>query len=367
MTVVLEFVSTMVSTEVPLGAITAGAKDLVVVGAPMTESPLAVTPLLMRAVAPILAAVLLYGPPTTFEVTSTVTAHEAWAAPMEAPVTVIVPLPAAPVTAPAPDGQVVVMFGAAATSTLAGSVSVKVIPDCAGVPAPLAIVKVSVLVPPAPMVAGLNALVSDACTTAGVSVVPPLAGAPARDSVPAAVRVGAPRQPFTTFGVAAITRPAGSVSLKVSPVLAGAPAGLAMVKVSVELCPMPTVAGAKAFVSDARPTTVRPEEPTLLVTRAVALMLAPVLLYGPPTTFEVTSTVTMHEACAALIEAPVTVIVPLPAAEPTAPAPDGQVVVTFGAAATSTLAGSVSVKLIPDCAGLPAPLVSVNVSVDVPP
>src|SRR5438094_749199 len=88
--------------------------------------------------------------------------------------------------------------------------------------------------------------------------------------VPAvAVTVGAPPQPFTTFGVAAITRLAGSVSVKVRPVRAGDPAG--------------------------------------------------------------------------------------------------HVVVISGAAATSTLAGSVSVKLMPDCAGLPAPLVNVNVSVEVPP
>src|ERR1700681_799411 len=60
-------------------------------------------------------------------------------------------------------------------------------------------------------------------------------------------------------------------------------------------------------------------------------------------------------------------MVPDPADVPTAPAPDGHVVVTFGAAATTTFAGSVSVKLMPLCAGLPAPLVSVKVSVDVAP
>ena len=44
-------------------------------------------------------------------------------------------------------------------------------------------------------------------------------------------------------------------------------------------------------------------------------------------------------------------------------APLGQLEVTFGVAAITTLAGSVSVKLIPDCAGLPAPFASVKVSV----
>src|SRR5260221_4133521 len=173
MTAVLEFVSTMVSTEVPLGAITEGAKDLVAVGAPTTESPLAVTPLVIRAVAPMLALVLLYGPPTTFEVTSTVTTHEACAALIEAPATVMLPLPPVAVTAPVPDGQVVVIFGAAATSTLAGRVSVKLMPDCAGLPAPLVIVKVSVDVPPWLMAVGAKALLREACTTVSVWLVTP--------------------------------------------------------------------------------------------------------------------------------------------------------------------------------------------------
>src|SRR5438552_3276099 len=184
--------------------------------------------------------------------------------------------------------------------------------------------------------------------------------------VPAvAVTVGAPPQLLTTFGVAAISTLAGSASLKVSPVLAGAPAGLVTVKVSVLACPTPTVEGAKALVSAGTACTVSPLEVTLFVTRAVAPILAAVLLYGPPTTLEVTSTVIVQEACAAFSVAPVTVMVP--AAAVTTPVPDGHVVVTFGVAATTTFAGSVSGKLIPDCAGLPAPLVSVKVSVEVPP
>src|SRR5258708_37804599 len=100
---------------------------------------------------------------------------------------------------------------------------------------------------------------------------------------------------------------------------------------------------------------------------AVAPMFALVLLYGPPTTFEVTSTVMTHEACAAFIVAPVTVTVPLPAAAVTTPVPDGHVVVIFGVAATSTFAGSVSVKLVPASAGLPALLVSVKAGDEGPP
>src|ERR1700694_2114911 len=182
----------------------------------------------------------------------------------------------------------------------------------------------------------------------------------------AAVTVGAPPQLFTTFGAAAITTPAGSASLKVREVRAGEPAGLVTVNVSVEVCPTPPVVGANALASEGTGCTLSDDGVTLLVTRAVAPMLAALLVYGPPTTLEVTSTVITHAACAVLIVAPVTVIVPLPAAAATTPVPDGQVVVIAGAAATATLAGSVSVKLMLDCAGLPAPLVSVNVSVEVP-
>src|SRR5882672_10628350 len=140
--------------------------------------------------------------------------------------------------------------------------------------------------------------------------------------VPAvAVMAGAPPQLFTTFGTAAITTPAGSASLKVRPLLAGAPAGFATVNVSVEVWPTPIVVGAKAFVRDGSPCTVRPLGVTALVTRAVAPMLAAVLLYGPPATFEVTSTAIVQEAWPPLIEAAVTVMVPEPATAVIAPVP----------------------------------------------
>src|SRR5207247_6118430 len=117
-------------------------------------------------------------------------------------------------------------------------------------------------------------------------------------------------QLLTTLGTVAISTLAGSASLKVRLVRAGAPAGLVMVKVSVLACPTPTVDGAKALVSAGTACTVSPLEVTLLVMRAVAPMLAAVLLYGPPTTLEVTSTVITQDACAAFSVAPVTVIVP---------------------------------------------------------
>src|SRR5450432_1998952 len=106
---------------------------------------------------------------------------------MEAPVTVIVPLAATAVTAPVPEGHVVVTFGAAATNTFAGSVSVKLMPDCAGLPAPLVSVKVRVEVPPTLMVVGANALLSEACTTVSVWLVTPLVSPP-----PTAVTLPAP-------------------------------------------------------------------------------------------------------------------------------------------------------------------------------
>src|SRR5450432_1536770 len=185
--------------------------------------------------------------------------------------------------------------------------------------------------------------------------------------------VGAAPQLLTAFGISAITTPAGNASLKVSAVRAGEPAGLVTVKVRVEVCPTPMVAGANALVSAGSLCTVRPELVTLLVMCAAPPMLAAVLLYGPPITLEVTSTRTWHEATAAFIAAPVTVIVPLPATAAakagllTNAPPTGQLLWMFGVAATNTLPGSESVKLMPDCAGLPALLESVKVSVDVPP
>src|SRR5258706_15421431 len=128
----------------------------------------------------------------------------------------------------------------------------------------------------------------------------------------AAVMVGAPPQPFTTFGVAAMTTPAGNASGKGGEVRGGGPAGLEMVKVSVLTCPTPMVVGANALVSAGRLCTVRPELVTLLVILAVSLMLTLVLLYGSTPSSDATFTVTTHEACAAFIVAPATVIVPLP-------------------------------------------------------
>src|ERR1700704_2526116 len=97
----------------------------------------------------------------------------------------MVPLAAPAVTTPVPDGQVVVTFGAAATTTLAGSVSVKLMPDCTGLPAPLVSVKGRGEVPPTLMVVGANALLSEACETVSVWLVTPLVSPPPTAMLPA--------------------------------------------------------------------------------------------------------------------------------------------------------------------------------------
>src|ERR1700752_862762 len=136
----------------------------------------------MRASADMLAALFAYGPPGVLLIPSTRTWHEGTALLSARPVTVI---EAAPVATNAgllakapPAGQLLCTFGGPATSPVAGSVSVKLMPLCAGLPAPLVIVKVSVEVPPVSMVVGLNALLSEACVTVSVWLVTPLVRTP---------------------------------------------------------------------------------------------------------------------------------------------------------------------------------------------
>ncbi len=125
---------------------------------------------------------------TVLEVTSTVITHEAWALLIVAPVTVTLPAPATAATTPVPDGHVVVTFGAAATVIALGSESVKLMPDCAGLPAPLASVKVRVEVPLWLMVLGANALLTEACTTVSERLVTLLVRTPPTVTLAAALR-----------------------------------------------------------------------------------------------------------------------------------------------------------------------------------
>lgn len=76
-------------------------------------------------------------------------------------------------------------------------------------------------------------------------------------------------------------------------------------------------------------------------------------------------TATVQVACPEFIAPAENETTPLPALALTVPA--GHVVVAEGVPATITLVGSVSTKPMPLCAGLPAPLVMVNVSTEVAP
>jgi hypothetical protein len=99
------------------------------------------------------------------EVTFTEIVQLAWASVSAAPVTAIEVPPAVAVMPAVPLGQLDTRaFGVAITSP-AGRLSVNAMPDCAGLPAPLVIVKVSVEMPPWSIVSGENALPSEACET----------------------------------------------------------------------------------------------------------------------------------------------------------------------------------------------------------
>ena len=102
---------------------------------------------------------------------------------------------------------------------------------------------------------------------------------------------------------------------------------------------------------------------TLLVTRA---RLEKLVLVYVPATLLVTATEIVHEAVHWPIDAPVTVMDPAPAPAVIVGDPP-QVLVTAGDAATVTPVGKLLVKLMPLCAGLPAPLVKVKVKVEVSP
>ena len=121
----------------------------------------------------------------------------------------------------------------------------------------------------------LTEIVQVEAPAAALTPVPPTVRTP----VPAvAVMVGVPPQPFTSpFGVP-ITRPAGSASVKVRPVRAGAPAGFVMVNVRTDAWLTPTVVGLNAFVSVGSACTVRVALTPVVVTLAAPVMLAAFVL-----------------------------------------------------------------------------------------
>ena len=148
-------VMVMVRVEVPFAGMLAGANALVMVGADTTvkvaEAVVLVTPLLEVTV-----LVVLFLLPAVLAVTSTLTAQLLLTG-MDPPLRLIEPAPAFAVKVPP---QVLPVFGMAATTTPEGKVSLTATPASArGLAAGLVMVKVSVEVPPARMVAGANPLV----------------------------------------------------------------------------------------------------------------------------------------------------------------------------------------------------------------
>jgi hypothetical protein len=104
-----------------------------------------------------------------------------------------------------------------------------------------------------------------------------------------------------------------------------------------------------------------------VVTTAAPVMLPALVLLYVPNQDEVTLTEMVQEACAALIVAPLTVTMPLPATCRDDCGTARKVEPGVGARGHHHVARQRVVKLIPDCAGLPDPLVSVKVSVEVAP
>jgi hypothetical protein len=184
-----------------------------------------------------------------------------------------------------------------------------------------------------------------------------------------AVTVGLLQSAAMANGVA-ITMPVGNVSLKLMPEMVEKPLGRTIVHLKFAFSPTPPTellaVLRMVLVNVGFAVTVNVVSTTLLVTRARLENLAAVLVYVP-TTRLVTGTEIVHVACPALIDAPVTVMLLAPPVAATAPTPLGQVDAILGDAATVTPVGKLLVKLMPLCAGLPAPLVKVKVKVEVSP
>src|SRR5579862_5436434 len=314
------------------------------------------------------------------------------------------PAPALAVIAPP---HVLAMPGVAATNTFAGRFSVNESPLCAGLPAPLVIVNVICDVPPCPITVGLKVFVSVVPTAESVAFTPAAVRPPASaemlaeplvklptalavtftctwhdatallievfaaaiDPLPAAAVTvmppeGAAKAPpagqfVSTPGVAATTTFAGSVSVKASPLLAPLPAPFVIVNVSTEVVPGAIDAGLNAFVSVGAAVTVSvADNPAADMPVDELVMFAGRLLYVEGTML-FTFALTVHVVPPEAKLAPESAIELVPAVAVTVP--PVHVVVAFGVADTNTLVGSVSVNARPLWAGLPAPLVIVNV------
>ncbi len=173
----------------------------------------------------------------------------------------------------------------------------------------------------------------------------------------AAVMVPPPHVPVCPFG-AVITRPAGKVSLKVTPLKLCVVFGLLIVKLN-EVEPFSgMLAAPKDLTIAAGATTVilaldvLPVPPSVDVTGTLLFFTPDVV----PVTFTETVQLVLNASvpAARLMELPTAVAVP------------PQVLFKFGVAATTSPVGRLSVKAIPVSATLVFGLVTLNVSVVVP-
>jgi len=171
--------------------------------------------------------------------------------------------------------------------------------------------------------------------------------APESDALPdpaVAVIVPPPQLPVSPFGVAS-TRFAGSVSVNATPVSDTVLApGLVIVKLS-EVAPLGgMLAAPNALLIDGGATTARLADAVPPVPPFVEVT-APVVLFCAPAAVPVTFTEKLHEELAAKVE-PDKLTLPNPATAVIVPPP--QVPVSPFGVATTSPAGNVSLKAIPD-------------------
>jgi hypothetical protein len=155
-----------------------------------------------------------------------------------------------------------------------------------------------------------------------------------------AVIVPAPHKPLSPFGVE-ITRPAGSVSLKATPLSATVVFGLLMVKERLVEPFSGMLAAPKVFAIVGAATTVTDAFDVLPVPPSVDVTCT--LLFFTPAVVPCTSTETVQLALAARVPAESVTELDPPAAVAVPP----QVLFRFGVAATTSPAGRLSVNAIP--------------------
>jgi len=204
-----------------------------------------------------------------------------------------------------------------------------------------------------------------------VQAAPPAISAPVSDSevLPAAAAgVIRPLQVEVKFGGFAIDMPAGKVSVTDTEVRVVAGFGLVMVIVICETPPEAICAGVKDFVIDGgtKATTFRVAVAVLpVVAPAVVEVTLFVVLTAFPSVVLVTTAVMVQLEFAAMV-APLRLIAVPPTARAGVNVPP-QVFVVVSGVAMETPAGKASLKATPFNAMLPFGLVTVIVSVEVPP